>query len=318
MRMLKPLSAVMILLLLGSIAAAIPITLADQEETSSEEELKCKAEALIQLLNQTAEKVDDTLGFLNETLGGVAPEAYERYQRALELCENATRLFEEGNYTEAIKLGFKALQMFKLCLKAAIGVEVEEVEACRRLEAALRRLNVTIQRAERARHMLLNAFPSLGGNVTEVVDPLIEEARRLAEEAGQALEEGNVTGAAALIGEGHAKVAKALAAMNRLVNSEIVMALRVKHYIVVCFSGFAARVRRRAGRLGFSVDDLLKETEEELEEAATLIGKGHLGLAKAKIMGVKTKIQGILHQLEKHSRKHHEERSSARGRHGRP
>jgi len=316
--MLKPLSAAMVILLLGSIAAAIPITLADQEETSSEEELKCKAKALIQLLNQTAEKVGDTLGFLNETLGGVAPEAHERYQRALELCENATRLFEEGNYTEAIKSGFKALQMFKLCLKVAIGVETEDAEACRRLEAALRRLNINIQRAEMVRDMLLNAFPSLGDNVTEAVDPLIEEARQLAEEAGQALEEGNVTGAATIIGEGHAKVAKALAAMNRLVNSEIVMALRIKHYIVVCFASFAARVRRKAGLLGFSLDHLLKEAEEELEEATTLIGKGHLGLAKAKILSVKAKIQGMLHQLEKHRRKHHEERSSARGRHGRP
>ncbi|MCD6444462.1 hypothetical protein J7L70_05620 [Candidatus Bathyarchaeota archaeon] len=319
MRMLKPLSVVMVMLLLGSITTAIPVTLADQQESStSEEELRYKAEAMIQLLNQTVERVNATLEFLNETLGGIPPEAYDRYQRALELYENATQLFAEGNYTEAIRLSFKALQVFKLCLKTAVGVEAEEAEACRRLEAALRRLNMSIRRVERARDMLLRVFPSLENNVTEVVDPLISEAKQLAEEACQALEDGNVTKAAALTGEAHAKIANALAAINRLVNSKIVMALRIKHYIVVCFAGFSARVKRRAGLLGLSLDDVLKEVKEELGEAEGLIAEGHLKLAKAKIVCVKAKIQGILHQLEKHHRGHHDEHSNAKGKHGRP
>lgn len=303
------------MLLLGSMVTAIPTALADGSDTASEE-LRYKAEALIQLLNQTMEKVNATLRFLNTTLGGLAPEAYERYQAALELYGNATRLYEEGNYTEAIRLSFKTLQMFKLCLKAAVGVE--ETGAYRRLKAALWRLNLTIERVERARNMLLRAFSSLEANITGTVDPLIEEARQLAEEADQALEAGNVSGAAALIGRAHAKAAQALAAMNRIVNSKFIMALRIRHYIKICFARFAARARHRARRLGISLDDLLEEAEKELEDAMALTGKGHLGLAKAKILSAKAKIQGILNWLERHRRENHGEHPGGRGRHGRP
>jgi mevalonate kinase len=271
----------------------------DNEAT---DELK-KAEVMLRLLEITKNRANETLELLNDTIGEIPDDINATYQEALSLYDQSAKAFENGNYSGCIALGRMAMTKFELCLKNACKLlvgEVGEAMAWKGLTVALNRLRSFIDRVKALRDKVYSEFEELRDNITNSVDPLIEAANDLANEAEELIKEGNYTGASKAIGEGHAKAAHALAALNKLLKSRAVAIGRAKRYIERNFEKFGERVRQKTRQMERTrARSILNKLDQIADKLEKLKGFTSDEEVKEKLRERLTEIQNMLDELLK-------------------
>jgi mevalonate kinase len=196
-----------------------------------------------------------------------------------------------------------AMAKFELCLKNACKLlvgEVGEAMAWKGLTVALNRLRSFIDRVKALRDKVYSEFEELRENITKSVDPLIKEANDSANEAEELIKEGNYTGASKAIGEGHAKAAHALVALNKLLKSRAVAIRRAKRYIERNFEKFGERVRQRTRQMERTrARSILNKLDQIADKLEKLKGFTSDEEVKEKLRERLTEIQKMLDELLK-------------------
>ena len=301
MRKTQVLTAVMFTLLLTTLFAS-PMVMANNDNEATDE-LKDKAEVMLRLLEITKNRANETLKLLNDTTGNIPEDINATYQEALNLYDRSVKAFEDGNYSGCIALGRMAMAKFELCLKNACKLlvgEVEEAMAWKGLTVALNRLRSFIDRVKALRDKVYSEFEELQENITNSVDPLIKEANDSANEAEELIKEGNYTGASKAIGEGHAKAAHALAALNKLLKSRAVAISRAKRYIERNFEKFGERVRQKTRQMERTrARSILNKLDQIADKLEKLKGFTSDEEVKEKLRERLTEIQKMLDELLK-------------------
>ena len=304
-RKVQAFSLLMLIMSLSSLMI-VHTALADND-SEDKHQGEHNSEAMLRLLNYTRLKAKATLSFLETVYGDIPEDITYAYETALSLCKLAEAAFEEGNYSECIRLSFQALKSFKTCFKSAgeiLTEDVNDVIAWRGLLAELKRLEILMAKIKYTRHVFLKTFPEMESNFTEKIDLLITEAEELIAKAEERFSEGNYTGAAGLIGMANAKASQALAVLNMLVNSRLVMALRIKHYIEGAYTRFMMKAKLIVGVWGLTkTKRIMDESDEELKEIQEMVQAGELETAKLKLSRLRLKIHEIVHQLEEQSKR---------------
>lgn len=247
MRKVPILTPIMLTLALSMLLIS-PTVMANSGDSETEDALRNKAEVMLKLLNITERRANQTLELLKENLGSIPEDINAMYQEALKLYNQSGEAYDEGNYSECIELGRRAMARFEFCLKNACRLlmgEVEEFMAWRGLTVALKRLREFIDRVKALRDKAWNEFEELRDDIEKYVDPLIEEANDMANEAEELIKSGNYVDASRAIGEGHSKAAHALATLNKLLKGRIAAIKRANRYIERCFERLRERIRER-------------------------------------------------------------------------
>jgi hypothetical protein len=270
----------------------------DNEAT---DELKDKAEVMLRLLEITKNRANETLKLLKDTIENIPEDINTTYQEALNLYNRSVEAFEDGNYSGCIALGRTAMTRFEFCLKNACKLlvgEVEEVMAWRGLTVALNRLRSFIDRVKTLRDNVCSEFEELQVVIENSVNPLINEANDLANEAEELINERNYTGASKAIGEGHAKAAHALAALNKLLKSRAVAIRKAKRYIERNFEKFGERVRQRTRQMERTrARNILNKLDQIADKLEKLKGFTSDEEVKEKLRERLTEIQKMLDEL---------------------
>jgi hypothetical protein len=271
----------------------------DNEAT---DELK-KAEVMLRLLEITKNRANETLELLNDTIGEIPEDINATYQEALSLYDQSVKAFEDGNYSGCIALGRMAMTKFELCLKNACKLlvgEVGEAMAWKGLTVALNRLRSFIDRVKALRDNVWREFEELQDNITNSVDRLINEANDSANEAEELIKKGDYVNASKAIGEGHAKAAHALDALNKLLKSRAVAISRAKRYIERNFEKFGERVRQRTRQMERTrARNILNKLDQIADKLEKLKGFTSDEEVKEKLRERLTEIQNMLDELLK-------------------
>ncbi|MEM1570267.1 MAG: hypothetical protein QXG56_06050 [Candidatus Bathyarchaeia archaeon] len=300
MRKVQVLAPILLTLALSMLLVS-PIVMADNGDSETEDALKNKAEVMLRLLEITERRANQTLELLEDTLGGIPEDINATYQEALRLYNQSGEAYDEGNYSRCIELGRRAMARFEYCLKNACRLlvgEVEELMAWRGLTVALERLREFIDRVKALRDKAYEEFPSLQGNITKLVDPLIEEANDTANEAEELIESGRYIDASKAIGEGHSKAAHALAALNKLLKGRVAAIKRANRYIERHFERLRERIRERTRNMernrARAILNKLDQIADKLEKLKEFRGDEEV---RERLRERLTEIQGMLEEL---------------------
>jgi hypothetical protein len=271
-------------------------------DNDATDELK-KAEVMLRLLEITKNRANETLELLNDTIGEIPEDINATYQEALSLYDQSVKAFEDGNYSGCIALGRMAMTKFELCLKNACKLlvgEVGEAMAWKGLTVALNRLRSFIDRVKALRDNVWREFEELQDNITNSVDRLINKANDSANEAEELIKKGDYVNASKAIGEGHAKAAHALDALNKLLKSRAVAISRAKRYIERNFEKFGERVRQRTRQMERTrARNILNKLDQIADKLEKLKGFTSDEEVKEKLRERLTEIQNMLDELLK-------------------
>jgi hypothetical protein len=271
-------------------------------DNDATDELK-KAEVMLKLLEITKNRANETLELLNDTIGNIPDDINATYQEALNLYNQSAEAFKDGDYSGCIALGRTAMTRFEFCLKNACKLlvgEVEEAMAWKGLTVALNRLRSFIDRVKALSDKVYSEFEDEGlrGNITKSVNPLINEANDSANEAEELIKKGDYVNASKAIGEGHAKVAHALATLNKLLKSRAVAIGRAKRYIERNFEKIGERVRQRTRQMERTrARNILNKLDQIADKLEKLKGFTSDEEVKEKLRERLTEIQKMLNEL---------------------
>ncbi len=223
----------------------------------------------------------------------------ETFKLGLELMENATVEYERGNYDAALLYALRAMNTFRECIRnATITIREDNVSmGWMGLAVASMRLEEFIDRVNFSRRILEKRY-----NMTANAINLLVEANDTLAMIRELLAEGNVSGAAKLLGEARVKVNEALRILRELACSKYVMGVRMERYlrgIENAKSKIYEELKMYPQHVRERIRSKLSEVEGLLNEARRMIMNRAMDRAMNRIMDVHKSFIEILDEMKK-------------------
>lgn len=223
----------------------------------------------------------------------------ETFKLGLELMKNATVEYERGNYDAALLYALRAMNTFRECIRnATITIREDNVSmGWMGLTVASMRLEEFIDRVNFSRRILEERY-----NITANAINLLVEANDTLAMIRELLAEGNVSGAAKLLGEARVKANEALRILRELARSEYVMGARMERYlrgIENAKSKIYEELKRYPQHVRERIRSKLSEVEDLLNEVRRMIMNRAMDRAMNRIMYVHKGFIEILDEMKK-------------------
>jgi len=210
---------IVITLLLSVTVSPISTGFAEKNSTSQNENLKIKAEILLEIAKKTKEYVNITLTKIVETPENVSA----LYMQAVILLENATKLYNEGFFEESSKLSVKAMQKLKKVIVEIQHLEKElEIEKKARFaietSSAIARAKIFVEKIKNLANKTKEIASTLNYTINlEMIDEIVQNATECLQNATVLTSMGKVDEASKKIGETHKIVARFMGILQPII-----------------------------------------------------------------------------------------------------
>lgn len=210
---------IVITLLLSVTVSPISTGFAEKNSASQNENLKIKAEILLEIAKKTKEYVNITLTKIVETPENVSA----LYMQAVILLENATKLYNEGFFEESSKLSVKAMQKLKKVIMEIQHLEKElEIEEKARFaigtSSAIARAKIFVEKIKNLANKTKEIASTLNYTINlEMVDEIVQNATECLQNATVLASMGKVDEASKKIGEAHKIVARFMGILQPII-----------------------------------------------------------------------------------------------------
>ena len=210
---------IVITLLLSVTVSPISTGFAEKNSASQNENLKIKAEILLEIAKKTKEYVNITLTKIVETPENVSA----LYMQAVILLENATKLYNEGFFEESSKLSVKAMQKLKKVIMEIQHLEKElEIEEKARFaigtSSAIARAKIFVEKIKNLANKTKEIASTLNYTINlEMIDEIVQNATECLQNATVLTSMGKVDEASKKIGETHKIVARFMGILQPII-----------------------------------------------------------------------------------------------------
>jgi hypothetical protein len=227
------------------------------------------------------------------------------FNLGLELMRDATVEYERGNYSVALIYALRAMNTFRECIRnATMMMKVDEGNVSMGwmgLTVASIRLEEFIDRVNSSRRVFEERY-NIDEAITVNAVNLLKDANDTLTMIRELLAEGNVSGAAKLLGEARVKANEALRILREAARSERIVSARMERYlrgienaksrIYEELKGYPQHVRER-------IRSKLGEVEGLLNEVRRMIMNRAMDRAMNRVMDVHRGFIEILEEMKK-------------------
>ncbi|MEM1559682.1 MAG: hypothetical protein QXH79_05410 [Candidatus Bathyarchaeia archaeon] len=251
-----------------------------------------KLEQIIDLAEKARIRANVSLQ-IAQNLGFDISRLREMYNLGLQLMNRA---LGEGNYSYALQ----AMNAFRECIRNSTKMIAEDKSNISMgwigLTVAVNRLEEFVERVNES----AEALEAYGVDVSSV-ENLLKEVNDTIAEIKSLLADGNVSGAAKLLGDARAKAAEALATLKIIAHSERIMARRMEKYIDK-FEEARSRIYDKLRGIPHTIRERiglkLNEIESLLNEVRSMIRNRVMDKAMNRIIEMHRRYLDIIGEVE--------------------